>query len=92
MWKSTYEVRLIRFEGVPSYTSCEIFLNKNLMETVTPSSLEKTIAINTNGKYQLIVKGDSSLSVSFSVNLFEDDGMMWLPLYNRTKIMFFIVI
>ena len=77
MWKSIYEIRLIRFEGLSKFSSCEVLYNDSVIDTIFPSSSEKSFSVNSNGKYQIFVKSEENrFSVSFESRLFEDDGML----------------
>ena len=51
-----------------------------------PSNCEKSFMINSNGKYQILLsRNEGMLSISFSNKLFEDDGMLWLPMFTEEK-------
>lgn len=85
MWKCAYEVRLIRFEGIETFSNCEILLNDNKIDTLFPILSDKSFIINSNGKYQILLsQGEEKYSVSFSIHLFEDDGMVWLPMFYKS--------
>ncbi|OMJ73249.1 hypothetical protein SteCoe_28090 [Stentor coeruleus] len=85
MWKCAYEVRVIRFEGIETFTNCEVLLNENTLETLFPILSDKSFIVNSNGKYQILLsQGEEKYSVSFSIHLFEDDGMVWLPMFYKS--------
>jgi hypothetical protein len=81
MSKLVYDIRVIRFEGTKCFNSFEVFLNQIPLETSCSESAEKSFTVNTNGIYKISLKSEC-LSISFRISLFEDDGMIWLPLSN----------
>lgn len=82
MWKSVFEIRLIRFEGITDFTKCEVVHNNFETEIIYPSTSGKYFRVSSDGKYQIIVKSDQSqYSVSFTRGLFNDEGMIWVPMF-----------
>ena len=91
MWKSVFEIRVIRVEGLDFIPQCEVLFNDSPMDFVVVSNsspstyLERRFAVDSNGQYRIQIKhSTSTFSVSFSKDLFEDDGMLWLPLFLNT--------
>lgn len=77
-----FEVRLIRVEGISDFNSCDLMLDGKNVDRLYPACPGKSFLIDSFGKYQIIVaRSEGIYSVSFCVELFQDDGMMWLPLY-----------
>lgn len=75
-------IRVIRFEGVPNISSCEVLQNGNTVENLLPIVSEKRIKLLPDIKYQVVANSENGkFSVSFLSGLFEDDGMFWLPLF-----------
>lgn len=74
MWKNIFEIRVIRFEGV-QVDRFEVRLEGEKV------NLDKAFVVNRAGNYQISVESKESLmKVSFGQGLFEDNGMLWLPL------------
>ena len=86
MWRSAFEIRLIRVQGIENFSSCKAFLNNNQIVTLYPSNSGKSFVVKSNGIYKILVDALSiNYSVSFSSCLFEDDGMLWLPLFSNME-------
>ena len=79
-------IRVIRFEGLPSITNCEIYQDSNLIEKLLPIVSEKRIKLLPEIKYQVVAESEGrQFSVGFKSLLFEDDGMFWLPLFEGAE-------
>lgn len=82
-----YEMTLIRIEGLGdlSSSSCNLFVNNDLFESVSISALENSqhvsiIPSKSNLKFQ--VEGENVLaSLRFSLGIIKCQGYHWLPLF-----------
>lgn len=79
-------IRVIRFEGVPCISNCEIYQDDMLIEKLLPIVSEKRIKLLPEIKYKVVAESENKqFSVSFKSLLFEDDGMFWLPLFESAE-------
>lgn len=84
MAKTQISIRVIRFEGVSTMTSCLVFQDSEQLESLLPIISEKRIKVNDKSIYRILAfSGSSHFSVSFSSNLLDEDGMFWLPLFQN---------
>ena len=86
MLKQVFEVRLIRIEGIPIFSTCDIYLDNNHLERLYPSDSTKIFPVNCVGTYQLLIKHLCTVySRSFCIDLFSGDGMLWIPLLKDSQ-------
>lgn len=80
-----YQIRLIRFEGISDFNSCDLMLNGQFVESLYPSNPGDFITLNSQGIYMILVKQtEKELSVNFELRILKDEGMQWLPLQENS--------
>ena len=87
MWKEVFETKVIRVEGFdsPDLISC-IYISDILSDELVPYNKDTPIELPMKVTCKIIIKShdsNSSKSVSFNTKIIEEDGVQWLPLYEK---------